>query len=811
MNKVITIVLVVLAVEFVSLQKVYAQVPRTISYQGVLTDAAGNLVADGNHQLKMQLYTVSSGGASIYSETQTVPVVKGLFNAIIGSVTALPGSLAFDRAYFLGVTVDNGTELGPRSALTAVPYALRAERANVAESLSPNATGVVSSLNNQTGALTLQGSGGTTITNNGNAFTISSTGSGGTGIQGVQNTDGTIAIQNPNGPVASIGIADGSISASKIADNSISASKLADGAVTNGKIATGQVVTSLNNLKNDVTLNAGSNVTITPLGNSITIAASGGGGSGIQQLQNTDNALSIANPNGPATTVNVTDRGITTSLLADGSVTNVKIAPGQTVKSVNTLKDDITLAAGSNVTITPSGNTLTIASTGGGGSNPWTVTGNDISNTNTGNVGVGVTNPTTKLHINGAEEGVRIQGPGTGAANLAYLSFHDAAGSRIGFVGDGGSGDRDISLSATTGNVTLYTPAGNVLTAASSGNVGIGTSTPAHRLSLIGGPTWTSNGWTGSLEMGNGSAIGWRANVGGKRFGIGQSGGGLYFFNTTSDPGTSGSAANYLMSITDGGNVAIGTSSVGSEKLTVNGSGGNAVYGYSTGGLGVWGVSSTNGGVLGTGYVGVQGNTNGDVNSQGIRGDNGGSNSVGYAGLFNGRAWVVGNLAKGGGSFKIDHPLDPKNKYLYHSFVESPDMKNIYDGVVTTDASGEAVISLPNYFMALNRDFRYQLTVIGTFAQVMVAVPIANNSFTIRTDKPGVQVSWQVTGIRQDAYANANRIPVEEEKLGKERGYYIHPQAFGQPEEQSIEWARNPEAMRQSKAARENAEKRSGN
>ncbi len=143
---------------------------------------------------------------------------------------------------------------------------------------------------------------------------------------------------------------------------------------------------------------------------------------------------------------------------------------------------------------------------------------------------------------------------------------------------------------------------------------------------------------------------------------------------------------------------------------------------------------------------------------------------------------VVGTLSKGGGSFKIDHPLDPANKYLYHSFVESPDMKNIYDGNITTDDAGLATVTLPEWFEALNRDFRYHLTVIGQFAQAIVASKMANNRFSIRTNKPNVKVSWQVTGIRQDAFANANRIPVEVEKAPRDRGHYLYPELFGAPE-----------------------------
>lgn len=126
---------------------------------------------------------------------------------------------------------------------------------------------------------------------------------------------------------------------------------------------------------------------------------------------------------------------------------------------------------------------------------------------------------------------------------------------------------------------------------------------------------------------------------------------------------------------------------------------------------------------------------------------------------------VTGTISKGGGSFKIDHPLDPDNKYLSHSFVESPDMKNIYDGVTVLDNKGEAEVSLPDWFQALNRDFRYQLSCIGRSAPVYIAQEVHNNRFKIAGGRRGLRVSWQVTGIRRDSFANANRIRVEEEKL----------------------------------------------
>jgi hypothetical protein len=154
---------------------------------------------------------------------------------------------------------------------------------------------------------------------------------------------------------------------------------------------------------------------------------------------------------------------------------------------------------------------------------------------------------------------------------------------------------------------------------------------------------------------------------------------------------------------------------------------------------------------------------------------------------------IKGNLSKGGGSFKIDDPLDPANKYLYHSFVESPDMMDIYNGVATLDAHGSAWIMLPEYFESLNQDFRYQLTSMGMPQPTLyVAREIAGNRFRVSGGKPAGKVSWQVTGIRHDAYANAHRIPVEVEKPPQEQGHYLHPELFGATPEQAVDYQMPP-------------------
>lgn len=139
---------------------------------------------------------------------------------------------------------------------------------------------------------------------------------------------------------------------------------------------------------------------------------------------------------------------------------------------------------------------------------------------------------------------------------------------------------------------------------------------------------------------------------------------------------------------------------------------------------------------------------------------------------------VAGSVSKGSGSFKIDHPLDPLNRYLLHSFVESPDMMNVYNGVVVLDSTGRAQVNLPSYFEALNESFRYQLTSIGRFDPVYVAREVKDNQFLIAGGHPGTRVSWQVTGIRKDPYAQAHRIQPEVDKPDGERGHYLHPELY---------------------------------
>ena len=238
------------------------------------------------------------------------------------------------------------------------------------------------------------------------------------------------------------------------------------------------------------------------------------------------------------------------------------------------------------------------------------------------------------------------------------------------------------------------------------------------------------------------------------------------------------------------GVLAVGKSGFGVYGTSVSADG---VYGASDSMAGVRGASNTGTGVYGNSGsdIGVYGNSDSDVGVYGSTDTGYGVYSNGPS-VVNGDLTVIGTLSKGGGSFKIDHPLDPANKFLYHSFVESPDMKNVYDGTVTLDAAGEATVALPDWFEALNRDFRYQLTAIGQAApDLHVKSEVQDNRFSIGGGAAGQKVSWQLTGIRQDAWADAHRIPVEEEKPAAERGLYLHPTEHGQPAAKGIEQVRN--------------------
>jgi hypothetical protein len=366
------------------------------------------------------------------------------------------------------------------------------------------------------------------------------------------------------------------------------------------------------------------------------------------------------------------------------------------------------------------------------------------------------------------------------------------------------------------------------------GNVGIGTDTPTSRFTVAGVIETSLGGYkfpdgtiqTTALSSGDvvRSLDGLRGDVtlaGGANVLITQSSNTLTIaapFSLTSvahdstleGTGTAGSPLHVAVPLTLSGapgsqsSVIEVANSLGGTGITATG--GKAV-GFLVGGQAI----KAKGGdapLPGTGVIGIGGDTTGSnfFSGDGIVGfpgvaDAGSGNTNGFAGHFFGNVFITGDLDVGGNkNFKIDHPLDPENKYLVHAAIESSEVLNLYTGNITLGQDGGAVVTLPSWFGALNRDFRYQLTAIGAPGQgLYIAEEINKNQFRIAGGAPGMKVSWQVTGVRSDARSVQHPFQAEQDKPERERGTYLAPEAFGQPEEKGAVWSRYPDLMEQRK------------
>jgi hypothetical protein len=462
-----------------------------------------------------------------------------------------------------------------------------------------------------------------------------------------------------------------------------------------------------------------------------------------------------------------------------------RVAQAQTGATANphpTARQSIALqATGANLPVQGSGTIGRLTKwTGLTGSNSL-IGETTIIESKTGLVGLGTDTPTSKLTVQGMIEttlgGYKFP-DGTVQTTAGISSIlHDATLKGNGTTGTPLGVAVPLTLSAPTAQTNIIGNPDGVLNVVNTAKVDGG-----NAITAIGGDADTStflHAGTGIVTQGGKVNDPANGNIFGGTGLLSQGG----FSQYVGGPGI----------IADGGQGSVGGTGVvsfggpgnhpGLGGAGVQASGGVGYGAGFKGGVGLWAVAGS----------GVSGATNG------------------LAAIFTGAVEVEGNFSVTGGgtkNFKIDHPLDPENKYLYHAAIESSEVLNIYSGNVSTDESGEATVTLPDWFEAINKDFRYQLTVLGTFAQAMVADEIKNNQFKIKTNAAGVKVSWQVTGIRSDAAMLKHPFKVEEDKPERERGSYLAPEAYGQPEERGIEWARNPQMMQLRKQQLTEAEQR---
>jgi hypothetical protein len=751
-----------LATSFLSAQQPASVVPTLVNFSSVLTDTNGKPLT-GTVGVTFSLYKDQQGGAPLWLETQNVqPDKSGHYTVMLGSAGGhgLPPELfASGEARWLGVQAQGQAEQ-PRVMLLAVPYALKAGDAQTIGGLPASAFVLAAPSAGSAAAGTNSGSADSSDSNLPPAGNV--TGSGTVNFlpiwTGASTIGNSVLFQLGTGSTAKLGI------------NTLKPASTLD-------VKGGGTIRGLFSLPATGIATASKGFNSQPM-DLVTSAFNSGTGTAVPQTfqwqsepvgNNTSTATGSLNLLFGRGTNKPVETGL--NIASNGQIT---FATGQTFPGAGTITG---VAAGTDLT--------------GGG--------------NSGNVTLNV--DTTKV-VTGVTAGTDLTGGGTGGTptlNLDTTKVPQLSGNNS-FTGN----------QSVSGSLTATSFSGNGASVTNVNAVQLGGLAPAAFAQLaaydqftVGLSVTTSSNNDGLDSIANAPNY---SGVGG--FSLATSGSGVGVLGATRSASGIGVAG-------DGG-----TGVQGNSTLCCNGPGGNFVgfqaapgsseFGTdgvdATGGSGDPNVSSVGGiGVHATGGNGAGFGTDGPGGAfQGGSGANfGGGDGIdaypgsGFAGYFGGDIQVTGSIFAGTKDFKIDHPLDPANKYLVHASVESSEMMNIYTGNVTTDAQGEATVQLPEWMEALNTNFRYQLTVIGQFAQAIIGRKIENNQFQIRTNAPNVEVSWQVTGVRQDAFAKAHALVVEEEKEERLRGFYLHPELYGAPTEKQIEWALHPEMMKQMKEKRD--------
>ncbi|MBC7777291.1 MAG: collagen-like protein [Phycisphaerae bacterium] len=721
------------------------------NYQAVIRDAAFAPLGNQNGTAQLSIF---NGSTEVYRESHNINTdAVGLFNLVIGRGTPIVGNFSLldwgsgNRFVQVSVTISGTTYDFAQSELQAVPYAKVAET-----TLMPGPAGPPGETGPQ-GPIGLTGPQGP-IGLTGSQGPIGLTGAQGpiglTGSQGpigLTGSQGPIGLTGAQGPIGLTGL-QGPIGLTG-AQGPIGLTGL------QGPIGLTGPQGPIGLPGPTYSAGPGINITGTVITNTGDIDPSN---------DLTNSSVAAGDVTGTFSNLQIAANAVGTNEIANGSIGAADIAPG----------------------VIPA--------------NVWAVTGNDIHNTNTGRVGIGriPTVNNMKAEVGG---GLGIfDAPG----RQAIISFNtDPDGINDLFhMNDNGPGGKFHIHATQSAGLEMVTNGGDMVFTPISADVP-GAIHLRGDNGAVGFGIRPRNGISDRIQLGN--------NLGGLDNNIGMIGGG--FMNVYDTAGLFMSEIG-LMDLTDdalerlhihkhgpggiellveGGDIMFSTNDL-QPVMQIKKSGEILIdrefpnhetrlhvesdYNYAA-------LFNTSLPVFDADFHdGIRAYTTDDAGSAAVYAEN--ITATGYAGFFGGDVHVNGNFSKLGGTFKIDHPLDPANKYLYHSFVESPDMLNIYNGNTTTDANGFATVELPSYFEAENMDFKYQLTCIGQFAQAIVKEEVKGNSFVVQTDKPKVKVSWQVTGVRQDAYANAHRIVPEAEKKDYEKGKYLCPELFGARKEDGI-------------------------
>ncbi len=756
-----------------------AQVPDTINYQGYLADDGG-IPLEGDHLIQFNIYDAETDGTSVWNEQQTVTLSSGIFNVQLGA--ELANSLTIDifatPDLFLDIQIfKTGTgweSFEPRQKLTSVPFAFKAADSDTLGDHAPSYFSV--STHEHDAAYVNEGQAGSVQSSMilDNSVTSSDLAANSVGSSEISAN-----------AVATAELANNAVTLSKLADNSVGSNEIIDDSVTFEDIKDGSGskldADSLDGHDSPYFMTAGTDNWVNTTGDSMTGALSIAGDLDVlnSSASGTNYIASFESIGGKYASV-ISAKAIATT----GSARGLYVDASSDSSYVYGVESKSSAFSGSSSTVQAFKGESTHAGTG------------DL---------YGLYSDGTHTGTSGDAFGVRswVYGSDTGDTkgiySLARKTSTDTDGTVWGghFIGDN---DRSGGYSY--------------------GVLGEATGLAGHRYGVYGKVTTSDNssnyGVYSEASSASGNLFGFYANVDSDGYNYVR---GAYLKVDKSASATGGVIYGLEVDTDNNGASAGGSYGIYNDVQSQNG----AVWGifnkaYSNGdGSGTWAIlsdaypSNTGPGYGGyfrshayTGYsgdsYGIKAEADGDTSGRSYGGyfSTSGTGLSDYAGYFSGKVRVYGNLevsgtvSKGGGSFKIDHPLDPENKYLQHSFVESPDMKNIYDGMATLNDGGEVWVDLPNYFNALNRDFRYQLTAIGAPGpNLYISKEITGNRFQIAGGTPGMKVSWMVTGIRQDAWANANRIQIEVEKETEEKGSYLHPEAFDLEPQRGINFKNN--------------------